>query len=97
MKKRLVVYELLKQVPDNKVITYKELARAAGAHSRAVAVFMKTNKDPGHIPCFRVIRSDGSIGGYSGAGGTPEKVRLLEKHGIEIRNGRIPEKYIYRL
>jgi len=96
MSKRHVVYELLKQVPKNKVTTYKELAKAAGTHQRAVAVYMKTNKDIINIPCFRVINSDGSLGGYSSKEGVSEKVRLLEKHGIEVREGKVPEKYVYR-
>jgi len=90
------VYELLKQVPKSKVTTYKELAKAAGTHQRAVAVYMKTNNDPKNIPCFRVISSDGSLGGYSSKEGVPEKVRLLEKHGIEVCDGKVPEKFVYR-
>lgn len=94
--KRQEVYRLLKNVPKDKVTTYKEIANAAGTHPRAVAVFMKTNKDPEHIPCFRVIRSDGNVGGYSGIGGTAGKIQLLRKHGIEVAGGRVPEKYIHR-
>ncbi len=90
------VYELLKRVPKSKATTYKELADAAGTHPRAVAVYMKTNNDPENVQCFRVINSDGSLGGYSGRDGVSGKVRLLEKHGIEVRNGKIDGKYIYR-
>ena len=93
---RKKVYELLKKVPKDKVTTYKELADAAGIHQRAVAVYMKTNKDPVGVPCFRVISSDGSLGGYSGNKGVPEKIRLLEKNGIKIVNGKVDEKYIHR-
>jgi len=96
MDKRAIVYRVLKKVPKDKVTTYKELAKAAGTHPRAVAVFMKTNREPERIPCFRVIRSDGRISGYSGPGGVEEKIRLLRKHGIDVRNGRIAGKYIHR-
>ena len=90
------VYELLRKVPKDKVTTYKELAVAAGTHQRAVAVYMKTNPDPVDVPCFRVVKSDGSIGGYSGKDGVQEKVRLLEKNNIEVVNGKVPDKYIHR-
>jgi O-6-methylguanine DNA methyltransferase len=88
------VYELLKQVPQKRVTTYKELAKATGVHQRAVAIYMKTNKDPVRIPCFRVIRSDGSLGGYSG--GIKKKMELLKKDGIEVVNGKVDGNYIHR-
>ena len=87
--KRQLVYSLLKEVPENKVTTYSELARAAGTHPRAVAVFMRTNKDPVKIPCFRVVRSDGKVGGYSASGGLEQKVGLLEKNGIVVKRGKV--------
>ncbi len=87
--KKSKVYALLKSVPEGKVATYKELAKAACLHPRAVGIFMKMNEDPVDIPCYKVIRSDGSLGGYSGAGGTSKKAALLRKDGIEVKNGRI--------
>ncbi len=89
------VYKLLKQLPKSKVTTYKELARAAGIHPRAVAVYMKTNRDTENVQCFRVISSDGSVGGYSGRDGVNGKIRLLKESGIEVRNGKIDGKYIH--
>ncbi len=89
------VYELLKKVPKDKVTTYRELARAAGTHPRAVAVFMKTNRDPVGIPCFRVIMSSGRVGGY-GSLGTEKKIELLKKNGIKVRNGKVEPEYVYR-
>ena len=87
------VYELLKQVPKDMVTTYKELAKAAGTHQRAVAVYMRTNSDPVNIPCFRVIMSDGRLGGY---GDSPaKKEELLRKSGIEVRNGKVDPKYVH--
>lgn len=96
-KGRELVYSLLKKVPKNKVTTYAELARVAGTHPRAVAVFMLTNKDPAKIPCFRVVRSDGEIGGYSAPGGAKKKIELLKMNGIEIAKGKINmKKYLHR-
>jgi methylated-DNA-[protein]-cysteine S-methyltransferase len=90
--KRDDVYSLLCEVPKGKVTTYAELARAACTHPRAVAVFMKTNKHPDAIPCFRVVNSDGSVGGYSGTGGVKRKISLLEENGIAAKNGRVDLK-----
>lgn len=97
MSKRHLVYSLLKKVPKNKVTTYAELARAAGTHPRAVAVFMLTNKDPARIPCFRVVKSNGEIGMYSAPGGVKKKIKLLLMDGIEIEKGKVDlEKYLHR-
>jgi methylated-DNA-[protein]-cysteine S-methyltransferase len=96
MSKRERVYSLLKKVPSNKVTTYAELARAAGTHPRAVAVFMKTNRDPGKIECFRVVKSNGQVGGYSGHGGVRKKIELLIKCGIEVENGVVENKHVHR-
>ena len=82
-------------MPKGKVTTYKELGMAAGVHQRTVAAFMKTNCDPVEVPCFRVIMSDGSIGGY-GFLGPKNKEMLLRDDGIEVVDGRVPEKYVYR-
>jgi methylated-DNA-[protein]-cysteine S-methyltransferase len=77
--------ELLK-IPKGEVITYKELAiRVERPRAvRAVANAVGANKLLIHIPCHRVIRSDGSLGGYSGQGGTKTKLALLEKEGVRL-------------
>ena len=60
------VYSIAKKIPKGKVLTYKEVARRAEnpRASRAVGNILHRNKDP-KIPCHRVIRSDGKIGGYN--------------------------------
>ncbi len=95
MDSRKRVYSILKSVPEGKVTTYKELANAAGVHQRTVAAYMKTNNDPVGIPCFKVIMSDGKIGGY-GVMGPKVKEEMLVSHGVEVVNGKVPEKYIHR-
>ena len=69
-----------------KVKTYKELARSIRKPkaSRAVANACGKNPFPIKIPCHRVIRSDGRLGGYSGKGGIKTKRRLLRNEGIFI-------------
>ena len=96
MDKRELVYSLLREVPENRVTTYNELAKAAGTHPRAVGIFMKTNKDPVNIQCFRVVCSNGEIGGYGG--GVPKKIRLLNKNGIAVKEGKVDlGAYLHRI
>ena len=92
------IYAALKKVPKGKVTTYKELAKAVHSKAyRTVGTAMKTNRDPVHIHCYRVVRSDGTVGEYSATGGTDRKAALLRLDGIEITNGKINlQKYLYR-
>lgn len=83
------VHFLLKLVPKGKVTTYGELAKFAGLHPRTVGMLMRKNKNPKNIPCYKVVRSDGSPGGYSAKGGTKTKIKLLRKEGIRVENGKI--------
>ena len=78
------VWEYLKKIPRGKVKTYFEVAKGIGKPlaTRAVANAIGKNPYPVHIPCHRVIRSNGSIGGYSGKGGIKTKRFLLKKEGI---------------
>jgi len=68
------------------VITYKELADKINSHPRAIARALATNPYPIKIPCHRVIKSDGTIGGYSGKGGIKTKINLLKKEGVNFEN-----------
>ena len=76
---QLKVWNYLKKIPKGKVKTYIEVAKGIGKPKafRAVANAVGKNPYPPLIPCHRVIRSDGSLGGYSGKGGIKEKRRLL--------------------
>jgi methylated-DNA-[protein]-cysteine S-methyltransferase len=75
----LQVFEEIKKIPKGQVITYKELAKRIGRPNayRAVANACGKNNDPKNIPCHRVIRSDGRLGGYSLDGGIEMKKRLI--------------------
>lgn len=83
-------FRLVTQVPEGKVTTYGAVSRALGdiAASRYVGVAMSRNTDIVKVPCRRVIRSDGNVGGYSD-GGTAHKIRLLRSEGIEIIGDRV--------
>jgi methylated-DNA-[protein]-cysteine S-methyltransferase len=81
---QLIVWSYLKQIPKGTVKTYSQIANAIGKPLavRAVANAIGKNPHPPKIPCHRVIRSNGSIGGYSGKGGVKTKKMLLKKEGI---------------
>ena len=76
---QLKLWNYLKKIPKGKVKSYLEVAKGIGKPKafRAVANAVGKNPYPPLIPCHRVIRSDGSLGGYSGKGGIKEKRRLL--------------------
>ncbi|MBN1386165.1 MGMT family protein [Candidatus Woesearchaeota archaeon] len=96
------VYKALRKVPRGKVTTYKELAKAIHSKAyRAVGGAMKRNPSAPEIPCHRVVRSDGSIGGFGGqtkGRKINEKIALLRKEGVEVSQGKIVdfEKRLYR-
>ncbi len=81
-------YALLKQVPRGKVTTYKAIANALGTRAyRAVGQAMNKNPYSPHVPCHRVVSSDGSIGGF--AHGTENKIAILKKEGITVKDNTI--------
>ncbi|GBR76021.1 6-O-methylguanine DNA methyltransferase [Candidatus Termititenax persephonae] len=82
------VWQELRKIPKGQVITYAGLARRAGRpHSaRAAANACGANPLPVIIPCHRVIRSDGGLGGYSGVGGVVRKRTLLRKEGAKVNS-----------
>lgn len=88
--------DLLKQIPKGKVTTYKILAEQLGLHQRAVSGMLRTNNAT-KAPCYKVISSDGKLGGYSATGGVKQKIALLRKDGIKIEKGKVDlEKYLHR-
>ena len=83
---QLLVWNALKEIPRGEVRTYKQLAVQIGRPQSIRAVANACGKNPYivKIPCHRVIRSDGGLGGYSGPGGIEEKRRLLKQEGVNI-------------
>ena len=80
------VWQYLKNIPKGKVKTYKQVAIAIKSPKSARAVANACGKNPyaPKIPCHRVIRSDGDLGGYSGRGGIKKKLRLLRSEKVNI-------------
>ena len=83
---QLKVWSYLKKIPRGSVKTYSQVAKGIGKPLavRAVANAIGKISYAPTIPCHRVIRSDGSIGGYSGKGGIKTKKMLLKKEGITL-------------
>ena len=83
---QLKVWKYLKTIPKGNVKTYKEVAIAIKRPKSARAVANACAKNPysPKIPCHRVIRSDGTLGGYSGKGGIKQKLRLLRSEKASI-------------
>ena len=82
-------YALLHQVPKGRVTTYKEIAHALGTKAyRAVGNAMNKNPhDRETHPCHRVIKADGTIGGY--AAGTEAKTKRLISEGFTVKEGKL--------
>jgi methylated-DNA-[protein]-cysteine S-methyltransferase len=87
------VYDLLLKIPEGYVSTYGDLARALGnpSASRLIGRILGNNPNPIKVPCHRVVKSDGKLGGYRY--GIDKKKDLLEKEGISITNRTIIDNF----
>jgi len=90
------VYALAAEIPEGRITTYKIIAEKlnCGAYR---AVGSALNKNPYKtVPCHRVVNSDGGIGGF--ARGTANKIKMLRKEGIKIKNRKIEnfEEVLFR-
>lgn len=78
------VYRAVSRIPRGRVRSYGWVARAIGRPGAARAVGNALKKNPliGIVPCHRVIRSDGSLGGFTR--GSRAKARMLKREGIDV-------------
>lgn len=87
------VYNLCRKVPKGKVTTYKDIAQCLGTKGyRVVGQVLKCNPYAPKVPCHRVVRSDGNIGGFKGetrGKNILEKIKLLNDEGVKIEKGKI--------
>ena len=83
---QLKVWAYLRKIPRGSVRSYSQVAKDLGKPLaiRAVANAIGKNPYAPKIPCHRVIRSNGLLGGYSGKGGVKTKRFLLKKEGIKL-------------
>jgi len=90
-------YQLLKEIPEGKVTTYKVLAEALNTRAwRAVGTALAKNERLFEVPCHRVVRTNGETGEF--ALGAQRKIDTLLLEGIEVENGRVKnlQQYLYR-
>ena len=82
-------YDLVRQIPSGKISTYGAVARALGdiRASRAVGRMMNQNPDADSMPCFKIVQSDGHIGGFGL--GIEDKIHRLQNDGIMVDDGCI--------
>ncbi len=80
---QISVWKEIKKIPKGQTKTYKDIALALKKPKSSRAVANACGKNPLliEIPCHRVIRSDGKLGGYSGKGGMKQKRKLLKEEG----------------
>lgn len=96
------VWQLMEKIPEGKVTTYGLIARKLNTNAyRAVGNACRENPYAPRVPCHRVVKSDGTIGGFGGktSGKTIEKkIQLLRKEGVEVRNRKIVdfEKVLFK-
>ena len=83
------VFTQLKKVPKGQVTTYALLAQAVGrpGAARAVGNALNKNTQLGHVPCHRVVRSNGRLGGF--VLGPIVKEQHLQAEGVKIEQGRV--------
>ncbi len=87
------VFNIVKKIPCGEAMTYKEVAGWLGdlGAARAVGNALNRNFNP-NVPCHRVIKSDGSVGGFRG--GTEKKIAILRREGVKIKNGKIVPPFL---
>lgn len=85
------VYDFLKTIPKGKVVTYGQIAEAAGnpRAARAVGNILHSNPNGEEIPCYKVVDSKGRLSEHYAFGGIEKQKERLEKEGIEVENYRV--------
>jgi len=90
------VWEACKRIPKGRVSTYKQIGKAIKTKAyRAVGSALKRNPFSPRVPCHRVVKSDGSVGGYQGKKVSRKKVEMLRNEGVEVKKGKVDlRKYL---
>lgn len=87
------VYAVVRTIPKGRVSTYGSVAKLTGrGTARSVGTALAKNPFAPEVPCHRVVRADGTLGGFNGETEGPEmmkKTRLLKSEGVEVRDGSI--------
>lgn len=85
------VYDFLKTIPKGKVVTYGQIAEAAGnpRAARAVGNILHSNPNGEEIPCYKAVDAKGRLSEHYAFGGIEKQKERLEKEGIEVKNYRV--------
>lgn len=85
------VYDIVKQIPYGKVITYSQIAEKLGNEklARVVGNILHKNPDEKQIPCYKVVSSKGKLANKFAFGGIEEQKRRLEKENIIVNNYKV--------
>ena len=88
---QMIVWNIIANIPKGKIMTYQELAIKIGRPKSFRAVASACGKNPyvPEIPCHRVVRKDGGLGGYSAKGGIARKKNMLQKEGHKFFKDKI--------
>ncbi|MCW1301811.1 MAG: MGMT family protein [Candidatus Parvarchaeota archaeon] len=94
--------EFLRRIPHGKVVTYGMLAKKFDLNPRYVGMILSRNDKPDYYPCYKVVRSDLTVGGYTishenNRRTKDEKVKRLKKDGVILKEGKIEKSALYRL
>jgi methylated-DNA-[protein]-cysteine S-methyltransferase len=96
------VWKLMEKIPKGRVTTYGQIAKKLDTKAyRAVGNACRRNPYAPRVPCHRVVRSDGTVGGFGGKTSdktVEEKIQMLRKENVEVRDGKITnfEKVLFR-
>lgn len=95
------VYQLLRRIPRGKATTYGAIGRRLDLNPRFVGRILSKNEHPRDYPCYKVVKSDGSLGGYTMKGGsTATSIKIKKKKlladGVTFRNGRVARSSLVR-
>ena len=90
------VFDKIRKIPKDRVSTYKEVAKVLNKPKAYRAVGNALNRNVSKkVPCHRVIRSDGFVGGFNK--GNNKKVKKLKLEGVKVSRGKIDlDKYLYK-
>jgi len=94
MSQKTIVLSYLQTLPSDRVTTYKALAERFNTHPRAIATYMRTNKELDTFPCYKVVANDRWLNWY--VLGIEEKQRRLENDWVMIEEWKVKEEYILR-
>lgn len=87
---KTLVYEVVSQIPPGQALTYKKVAELAGVKSpRLVGKILHANPNPEHIPCHRVVNSQGKVAKNYAFGGSMAQIKKLRQEGVEVSGGTV--------